>query len=47
MNFIKNLEMSKIINLKDQVEYIPNQHSMKFIAQNNNLSLILLSLDRK
>ena len=45
MSIIKNLEMSKVINLKDQIEYIPNQHSMKFITKNDNLSLVLLSLD--
>ena len=43
---IKNLEKSTVIKLKDQVPYLAGQVVSKTLAQNDSLSLTVLSFDK-
>ena len=46
MTNIKNLELEKIFDLREKINYIPNDYSMKLIAQRESAVLALLSLDK-
>lgn len=43
---LKNIEKSLVVNLKDQVGYLPGQVSSKTLSQNNNVSITLFSFDK-
>ena len=47
MTGIKNMDMSKVLVLKDEVAYQPGQVVSKTLAQNEHLSVTLFALDRK
>ena len=43
---MKNIEMSTILTLRDQVDYRPGQVVSKTLAQNDAVSLTLFSFDK-
>lgn len=43
---IKNMDMAKVLVLKDEVAYQPGQVVSKTLAQNENLSVTLFAFDK-
>ena len=46
MNKLKNIEVSKIIRLEDEITYQKGQVVSKTLVQNKNVSLTLFSFDK-
>lgn len=46
MTGIKNMDMSKVLVLKDEVAYQPGQVVSKTLAQNEHLSVTLFAFDK-
>lgn len=44
--FLKNLDYSKVLNLKDQVGYLPGQVVSKTLTQNTALGLTLFAMPK-
>lgn len=45
--FIKNIELNKVLNLKDEVQFLPGQIVSKTLVQNQSVSLTVFSFDKE